>query len=61
MKTDRGQLIDVFTGSPWEVELVKSLLQAANVQTLVSDKGEMSISVPQESYSTAVKILSSRI
>jgi hypothetical protein len=61
MKTTKVSLIDVFSGSPWEVELIKGLLEKANVQTQVKDEAEMRVAVPSESYTTAMEILASRI
>ncbi|WP_321519875.1 DUF2007-related protein [uncultured Bacteroides sp.] len=61
MKTKKVSLIDVFSGSPWEVELIKNLLEEANVQTQVKDEAEMRVSVPSESYTTAMKVLANRI
>jgi hypothetical protein len=61
MKTNKVSLIDVFSGSPWEVELIKNLLHAANVRTEVKDEAEMRVAVPSESYTTAMKILANRI
>jgi len=61
MKTTKISLIDVFSGSPWEVELIKSLLEKANVQTEVKDEAEMRVAVPSESYTQAMKVLANRI
>jgi hypothetical protein len=61
MKTTKISLIDVFSGSPWEVELIKSLLEKANVQTKVKDEAEMRVAVPSESYTQAMKVLANRI
>ena len=46
MKTNKVSLIDVFSGAPWEVELIKNLLKEANVQTQVKDEAEMRVAVP---------------
>nr|WP_321375124.1 DUF2007-related protein [uncultured Bacteroides sp.] len=61
MKTTKISLIDVFSGSPWEVELIKILLEKANVQTKVKDEAEMRVAVPSESYTQAMKVLANRI
>jgi len=61
MKTTKISLIDVFSGSPWEVELIKGLLAKANVQTKVRDEAEMRVAVPSESYALAMKVLANRI
>ncbi|SHG12721.1 Putative signal transducing protein [Bacteroides luti] len=61
MKTTKISLIDVFSGSPWEVVLIKSLLEKANVQTKVKDEAEMRVAVPSESYTLAMKVLANRI
>ena len=61
MKTTKISLIDVFSGSPWEVELIKILLEKANVQTKVKDEAEMRVAVSSESYTQAMKVLANRI
>ena len=61
MKTNKVSLIDVFSGAPWEDELIKNLLNEAHVQTQVKDEAEMRVAVPSESYAVAMKILANRI
>jgi hypothetical protein len=61
MKTNKISLIDVFSGAPWEVVLIKNLLQEANVKAEIKDATEMRVSVPSESYATAMKVLANRI
>lgn len=61
MKTKKVSQIDVFSGAPWEVELIKNLLHAANVNAKVIDDVEMKVSVPCESYTAAMQIIGNRI
>ncbi|BEH00282.1 DUF2007-related protein [Bacteroides sedimenti] len=61
MKTKKVSQIDVFSGAPWEVEMIKNLLHAANVNAKVVDDMEMKISVPCECYTTAMQVIGSRI
>ena len=55
----RLPLVDVFAGSPWEVNCVKELLSAAYIDVSVKDKGIDSIllAVPCEQYTAAMKII----
>ena len=34
---DKSKLIEVFTGSPWEAELVKSLLGNSDIEAVTKD------------------------
>lgn len=54
--------VNVFTGSPWEVASVKSLLNAAYIQVSIKDSGikGILISVPCEYYTAAMRVISSR-
>lgn len=54
--------VNVFTGSPWEVASVKSLLNAAYIQASTKDSGAKGIliSVPCEYYTAAMRVISNR-
>lgn len=54
--------VNVFTGSPWEVASVKSLLNAAYIEVSMKDAGMDSIllSVPCEFYTAAMRVISNR-
>lgn len=34
---DKSKLVEVFTGSPWEAELVKSLLGNSDIEAVTKD------------------------
>ncbi len=36
-KEDKSKLIEVYKSSPWEAELVKGLLNASNIQAMLTD------------------------
>ena len=38
---DKSKLVEVFTGSPWEAELVKSLLGNSDIEAVEVHKGGM--------------------
>lgn len=54
--------VNVFTGSPWEVASVKSLLKAAYIEVSMKDSGLHSIlvSVPCEYYTAAMRVINNR-
>ncbi len=67
---DQGRLVEVFNGSRWEAELIKGLLESAQVDATVKD-GLMSSIVPyvsptvsvlvnSDQYTAAMEIISSR-
>ena len=53
--------INVFAGSPWEVESVKQLLKSAYINASTEDKGNgIHVSVPYQQYTAAVRVISNR-
>lgn len=53
--------INVFAGSPWEVESVKQLLKSAYINVSTEDKGYgIHVSVPCQQYAAAVQVISNR-
>lgn len=53
--------INVFAGSPWEVESVKQLLKSAYINASTEDKGNgIHVSVPCQQYAAAVQVISNR-
>lgn len=53
--------INVFAGSPWEVESVKQLLKSAYITTSTEDKGNgIHVSVPCQQYTAAMRVISNR-
>lgn len=53
--------INVFAGSPWEVESVKQLLKLAYITASTEDKGNgIHVSVPCQQYTAAMRVISNR-
>lgn len=53
--------INVFAGSPWEVESVKQLLKSAYITASTEDKGNgIHVSVPCQQYTAAMQVISNR-
>ena len=53
--------INVFAGSPWEVESVKQLLESAYITASTEDKGNgIHVSVPCQQYTAAMRVISNR-
>ena len=53
--------INVFAGSPWEVESVKQLLKSAYITASTEDKGNgIQGSVPCQQYTAAMRVISNR-
>ena len=53
--------INVFAGSPWEVESVKQLLKSAYIPASTEDKGNgIHVSVPCQQYTAAMRVISNR-
>ena len=49
--------IEVFNGTPWEIEEVSAILKNAHIDINVKDQKNMTIFVPFEQYVTASKLL----
>ncbi len=76
MKEDQNTpIVEVFTGTPWEAELVKGLLESAGIQAALKDDnfgslapsmsinlgpGGMRVLVSAEDYETAVQLVETR-
>jgi len=52
MKEDKSKLIEVFTGTPWEAELVMSLLGNSDIEAVTKDGMVVNVVLP----STAVDV-----
>ena len=53
--------INVFAGSPWEVESVKQFLKSAYITASTEDKGNgIHVSVPCQQYTAAMRVISNR-
>ena len=67
---DKSKLIEVFTGSPWEAELVKGLLENNGIATIIKDglmstiapyiAPDVTILVSEETYEDAMEIIRER-
>lgn len=72
---DRSHLVEVFSGTPWEAELVKGLLESADIEAALKDDnlgsmapsmtvnlgpGGMRVLVSRKDYETAVQIVENR-
>jgi hypothetical protein len=72
---DNTPLVEVFTGTPWEAELVKGLLESAGIEAALKDDnlgslapsmsvniglGGMRVIVAPEDYEVAIQLVESR-
>ena len=67
---DKSKLVEVFTGSPWEAELVKGLLENNGIATIIKDglmstiapyiTPDVTILVSEETYEDAMEIIRER-
>lgn len=63
-------LVDVFTGSPWEAELIKGLLESSGIQCALKDgllatiapyiSDGMTVQVTEEDYEAAMEVIRNR-
>lgn len=57
----KASQINVFAGSPWEVESVKRLLESAYIIASTEDKGNgIQVFVPCQQYIAALRVISNR-
>lgn len=54
---DNSPLVEVFGGSPWEAEVVKGLLEANDIQTMLRDETLGSLTAPYAGLGGEMKIL----
>jgi hypothetical protein len=72
---DNTLLVEVFTGTPWEAELVKGLLDSAGIEAVLKDDnlgsmapamsvnlgpGGMKVIVSSEDYEVATQLIETR-
>lgn len=72
---DKTPLVEVFTGTPWEAELVKGLLESVDIEAALKDdnlgsmapamtvnfgSGGMKVLVSADDYEAAVQIVENR-
>jgi len=55
-KTDSSPLVEVFTGSQWEADVVKGLLEANDIPSMIKDETLTFVS-PYSEYVGKVKVL----
>lgn len=56
MKEDKTKLIEVFKGSLWEAELVKSLLEKNDIEAVTKDGMVVNIVLPVTAIDVAVLV-----
>ncbi|MDR3119331.1 MAG: DUF2007 domain-containing protein [Mediterranea sp.] len=69
-REDNTQLVEVFTGSRWEAELIKGLLENSGIGSVVKDgimgtlapyiSPEVSIMVSENDYEAAAEVIRDR-
>lgn len=67
---DYSKSVEVFSGSPWEVEIVKGLLESNGIRSVVRDgilgtlapyiAPSVALLVTEENYNAAVELIKSR-
>ncbi|GAE16320.1 hypothetical protein IX307_002074 [Bacteroides pyogenes] len=62
IKNRQSSQVRVFSGTPWEVAHVKSLLNQAYIQAFTKEDGlnGIQITVPYEDYSAAIRIINEK-
>ncbi|MEL5892323.1 DUF2007-related protein [Bacteroides sp. GD17] len=53
---DKTKLIEVFSGSPWEAELVKSLLANNNIEAVAQDEMVVNMVLPATAIDISVVV-----
>ena len=53
---DKSKLIEVFTGSPWEAELVKSLLGNSDIEAVTKDGMVVNVVLPATAVDVSVLV-----
>lgn len=69
-KTDQSKSVEVFSGSSWEAEIIKGLLESNDIRSVVKDgilgtlapyiAPAVSLLVTEEDYEEAQKIINER-
>ena len=67
---DNSRLVEVFSGSKWEAELLKGLLESNNIEAALKDglmtaiapyiSPTVSVMVKEEDYESAMEVIRSR-
>ena len=53
---DKSKLVEVFTGSPWEAELVKSLLGNSDIEAVTKDGMVVNVVLPATAVDVSVLV-----
>ena len=53
---DKSKLVEVFTGSPWEAELVKGLLENNGIATIIKDGMVVNVVLPATAVDVSVLV-----
>lgn len=53
---DKSKLVEVFNGSLWEAELIKGLLEANGVKSVIKDGIVVNIALPETAIDVAVLV-----
>lgn len=56
MKEDKSKLVEVFTGSPWEADLVKSLLGNSDIESVTKDGMVVNVVLPDTAVDVSVLV-----
>lgn len=56
MEEDKSKLVEVFKGAPWEAEMVKSLLENSNIDSMTKDALLVNIVLPATAIDVAVLV-----
>ncbi len=69
-ENNESLLVEVFSGTPWEAELIKGLLESNGIQASLKDgimgiiapylSPEVSVLINEESYEAAMEIIRAR-
>lgn len=58
---DNSPFVEVFGGSPWEAEVVKGLLEANDIQSMLKDETLGSVTSPYAGFGGEMKVLVDKI
>lgn len=56
MKEDRSKLIEVFKGTPWEADLLKSMLENNGIHAATKDGNVVNVVLPVTAIEVAVLV-----
>lgn len=56
MKEDRSRLIEVFKGTPWEADLLKSMLENNGIHAATKDGNVVNVVLPVTAIEVAVLV-----